>query len=139
MQLTALRALEFDRIVEAVRGFALTPMGSERLARLQPSTDARQVAQLLAGTTETAKYIAAHGLFPLRATSDLPQIIAALAVEGRPLEALRLLALAGFLDSIDESRAGIRRAPGSYPLLEAACGGVASFKGEIAQTRDKID
>jgi DNA mismatch repair protein MutS2 len=139
MQMTALRALEFDRIVEAVRSFALTPMGSERLARLQPSTDARQVAHLLAGTTETAKYIAAHGLFPLRATSDLPQIIAALAVEGRPLEALRLLALASFLDSIDESRTGIRRAPGSYPLLEAACGGVASFKGEIAQTRDKID
>src|SRR5207253_9441081 len=54
-------------------------------------------------------------------------------------EALRLLALASFLDSVDESRTGIRRAPGSYPLLEAASGGVASFKGEIAQTRDKID
>ncbi|HKB11499.1 MAG TPA: endonuclease MutS2 [Vicinamibacterales bacterium] len=139
MQLTALRALEFDRIVEAVKGFALTPMGAERLARLQPSTDARQVAQLLAATTETAKYVTAHGLFPLRATSELPQIIAALAVEGRALEALRLLALAGFLDSIDESRAAIRRAPGSFPSLEAASGGAASFKGEIAQTRDKID
>src|SRR5262249_20933012 len=98
-----------------------------------------QVAQLLAGTTETAKYVAACGLFPLRASSELPQIFAALAVEGRPLEALRLLALATFLDSIDESRAGIRRAAGSYPLLEAACGGVASFKGETAQTREKID
>ena len=31
MQPGALRALEFDRIVEAVRGLALTPMGSERL------------------------------------------------------------------------------------------------------------
>jgi DNA mismatch repair protein MutS2 len=139
MQLTALRALEFDRIVEAVKGFALTPMGADRLARLQPSTDPRHVAQLLAATTETARYIAAQGQFPLRASSELPQIIAALAVEGRPLEALRLLALASFLDSIDESRAGIRRAPGSYPLLEAASGGVASFKGEIGQTRDKID
>src|SRR5262249_50494405 len=139
MQLTALRALEFDRIVEAVKGFALTPMGAERLPRPQPSPDARQVAQLLAATTETAKYVTAHGLFPLRATSELPQIIAALAVEGRALEALRLLALAGFLDSIDESRAAIRRAPGSFPSLEAASGGAASFKGEIAQTRDKID
>jgi len=45
MQLTALRALEFDRIVEAVKGFALTPMGADRLARLQPSTDPRHVAQ----------------------------------------------------------------------------------------------
>src|SRR5882672_7837866 len=135
----ALRALEFDRIVEAVKSFALTPVGAERLARLQPSTDPPQVAQLLAATSETARYIAAQGVFPLRASSDLPQTLAALAVEGRALEALRLLALAEFLDSIDESRAGIRRAPGSFPLLEAASGGAASFKGETAQTRDKID
>src|SRR5205814_8518299 len=139
MQTGALRALEFDRIVEAVKGFALAPMGAERLAHLRPSTDSRQVAQWLASTTETARFIAAHGVFPLRASSDLPQILAALAVEGRALEALRLLALATFLDSIDEARAGIRRAPGSFPLLEAVSGGAASFKGETAQTRDKID
>src|SRR2546425_1670469 len=139
MRLGALRALEFDRIVEAVKSFALTPMGAERLALLQPSTDPPQVAQLLAATSETARYIAAQGVFPLRASSDLPQTLAALVVEGRALEALRLLALAEFLDSIDESRAGIRRAPGSFPLLEAASGGAASFKGETAQTRDKID
>jgi DNA mismatch repair protein MutS2 len=139
MQPSALRALEFDRIVEAVRDFALTPMGAERLARLQPSTDARTVSQLLAATTETARYIDAHGVFPLRATGDLPQILTALAVEGRALEALRLLALASFLDSIDESRAGIRRAPGSFPLLEAASGGAASFKNETSHTREKIE
>jgi DNA mismatch repair protein MutS2 len=139
MQPSALRALEFDRIVEAVKGFALTPMGAERLARLQPSTDARQVAQWLAATSETTRYLAAHGVFPLRASSELPQILAALAVEGRALEAPRLLALAAFLDSIDESKAGIRRASGSFPLLEAASGGAAAFRGETAQTREKID
>jgi DNA mismatch repair protein MutS2 len=139
MQPSALRALEFDRIVEAVRDFALTPMGAERLDRLQPSTDAGTVAGLLAATGETTRYVAAHGVFPLRASSELPQILTALAVEGRALEALRLLALATFLDSIDEARAGIRRAPESYPLLEAAVGGAASFKGECAQTREKID
>src|SRR5436190_5744242 len=139
MQPNALRALEFDRIVEAVSGFALTPMGAECLAALEPSTDAQKVAQLLAATSETMRFLAAHGQFPLRASSDLPQILAALAVEGRALESLRLLALAAFLDSIDEARAGIRRAPGSFPLLEAVSGGAASFKGETAQTRDKID
>src|SRR5438874_11473286 len=139
MQPSALRALEFHRIVEAVEGSRRTPMGAERLARLQPSTDARHVAQLLAGTTETTRYVAAHGVFPLRASAELPQILAALAVEGRALEAPRLLALASFLDSIDESRAAIRRAAGVFPLLEAASGGAASFKGETAHTRDKID
>src|SRR6266536_2715871 len=139
MQPSVLRSLEFDRIVEAVTAFALTPMGAERLEHLQPSIDPQKVAQLLAGTTETTRYLATHGGFPLRASSDLPQILSSLAVEGRPLEAQRLLTLAAFLDSIDESRAAIRRSPGVFPLLEAASGGAASFKQETAHAREKID
>src|SRR5438552_6772926 len=135
----ALRALEFERIVEAVRSFALTPLGDESLGRLAPSTDPHKVGQLLAATSETARYLAHNALFPLRASSDLPQLLAALAVEGRALEPLRLLALATFLDSIDESRLSIRRASGTFPLLDLASGSVASFKGETAQVREKID
>ncbi|HEY3042849.1 MAG TPA: endonuclease MutS2 [Vicinamibacterales bacterium] len=139
MQPSALRALEFDRIVEAVKTFALTPMGTERLSRLQPSIDPQRVADLLAHTTETTRFLAAHGMLPLSASDDLPQILAALAVEGRALEALRLLALAAFLDSLDESRTAIRRAPGSFPRLDAISSGAASFKSETGATRDKID
>lgn len=139
MQPGALRALEFDRIVEAVRSFATTPMGDERLARLAPSSDPQRVAQLLAATTETAAYVTEIGALPLSASSELPQILGALAIEGRPLDALQLLALAAFLDSIDETRAAIRRVAGSFPLLEHLSGSAASFKDEIGQARDKID
>jgi dsDNA-specific endonuclease/ATPase MutS2 len=45
MQPNALRALEFDLIADAVTGFALTPMGAERLAALRPSIDPQQVAR----------------------------------------------------------------------------------------------
>ena len=139
MHHNALRALEFDRIVEAVTGFALTPMGAETLAQLAPATERKRVEELLAETTETTKYLAANLLFPFRASADLPQTLDALAVEGRALEALRLLALATFLDSVDETRAAIRRAAGSFPRLEAASGGAASFKAETTDTRGKID
>jgi DNA mismatch repair protein MutS2 len=139
MQSAVLRALEFDRIVEMVRGFALTPMGDERLARLAPSGDAAKVAQSLAATTETTKYLAANALFPLRASSELPQVLAALAVEGRALEPARLVALAAFLDSVDEAKAAIHRAPGSFTHLEAAAGPAASFKTETTEVREKID
>ncbi len=50
-----------------------------------------------------------------------------------------LLQLAGFLDSIDEAKSAIRRAPGNFPYLEKASGAGASFKGETAAVRDKID
>src|SRR5206468_1882689 len=66
MQPNALRALEFDRIVEAVSGFALTPMGAERLSALEPSTDAQKVAQLLAATTETTRFVASQALKGIR-------------------------------------------------------------------------
>src|SRR4051812_6774307 len=99
MQPGALRALEFDRIVDAVRDFALTPLGDERLARLAPASDPQKVAHLLAATTETVQFIGKYGGFPLRGSDDLPQILGSLAVEGRALEAPRLLALGSFLDS----------------------------------------
>src|SRR5688572_25410632 len=139
MQLGALRALEFDRIVESVSGFALTPMGAERLARLAPSTDLAKVTQLLAATTETVRYLGANHLLALYATSDLPQILSSLAIEGRALESLWLLTLASFLESVDESRAAIRHAPESFPHLEAVTAPAASFKTEAGHVRSKID
>jgi DNA mismatch repair protein MutS2 len=69
----------------------------------------------------------------------LPRILAALAVEGRPLEPIQLLELCAFLESTEETRTAIRRVAASFPLLDQASAGVAAFKGEIAQTRDKID
>ena len=139
MNPAVLRALEFDRVVEMVRAFTMTPMGDERLSRLAPSDDPRNVAQLLAATTETVAYLASNGLFPLRSAADMPQILSALAVEGRALEAPRLRALATFLGSVDDAVAAIRRAPGSFTRLEAAGGTAASFKNEAASVRQKID
>ena len=132
------RTLEFDRIVEAVAGFAVTPMGAERLGRLAPSTDPQRVSQMLAATTETARYLSA-GRFALHAPAELTQTIGSLAVEARPLDPAQLLGLAGFLDTVDDTRAAIRKAPGTFTILEAATNGAASFKNEIAAIRDKID
>lgn len=139
MQPGAVRALEFDRIVEAVQGFAVTPMGADRLGRMAPSVDAAQVAQQLAATTEAVRYVAVNGTFALRASSELPDILDAVAVEGRSLSAPHLLQLAAFLESVDEARTAVRRTPGAFPHLENAVGAVASFKGEIGSVREKID
>ena len=74
MQPGTIRALEFDRIVEAVRAFALTPMGDECLRQLGPSTDPDKVAALLTATTETVTYLERNGLFPLRSAAGRTKI-----------------------------------------------------------------
>jgi len=139
MQRAAQQALEFPRIVEAVCVQAATPLGRERLAGLRPHTDPRRVAQALAATTEGTRYLAAGGSFPLQAPPDIQGTLAALAVEGRPLAPARLLGLADFLDSIEQTRAAIRGAAGPFPLLGSLVEQTASFKAETAEIREKID
>jgi DNA mismatch repair protein MutS2 len=139
MQRSAQQALEFHRIVEAVCSFAATALGRERLSSLRPQSDPRRVVQLLGATSEGARYLADGGLFPLQAPGDIESTLSALAVEGRPLEPLRLLGLADFLDSLDQTRAAIRQAAGTCPYLGSLVETGASFKGETGEIRDKID
>jgi DNA mismatch repair protein MutS2 len=139
MHAAALRALEFDRIVEAVGRLAQTPPGAERLAHLQPLHDAAAVASALAMTAEAARFLSGTGEIALRAPADLPDIISALPVEARALEPLQLLGLSTFLASIEATAAGIRRSRASFALLGTLVEPAASFEREIADVRRKVD
>jgi DNA mismatch repair protein MutS2 len=139
MQLSALRALEWDQIVDVVRGYALTPPGAARLAELAPQSDPHRAAQLLAATAEGVKYLDANPGFSLNAPEDLEAVLSALAVEGRALDPLRLIAFAEFLDSLALTCAAIRRVGGNFPVLKALAENCGSFSRQIAEVRSKID
>ena len=133
-----LRALEFDRVVAAVRSFALTPLGAARLDALRPLTDPAAGREALAATTEAVADLAGNPVFPLRAPEDLETVLALVEVEGRALEPLRLLALSDYLESVDTSVAAVRRAPGELPRLKRLVGEASSFRDEIARVRHAI-
>ena len=139
MHTGALRALEWDQIVDIVRGFALTPPGAARLASLAPEPDPNHAAQLLAATAEGVKYLDANPPFSLNAPADLDTVLAALAVEGRALDALPLLSFAEFLDSLAITCATIRRVNGPFPTLKALAENCGSFRSQIDDVRSKID
>jgi DNA mismatch repair protein MutS2 len=138
MNAGALRALEFDRIVSVLSGLAVTPTGRDRLAALCPSTDAAAVKAAQQATTEGVRFLADHPGFPLRAPADLDVIVDALALEGRALEPVRLLALAEYLESIEQSRSTVTALGAAFPILRASVEAVASFRAEIADIRRKI-
>ncbi len=138
MHAGALRALEFDRIVEVILGFAQTPAGEARLARLEPLMSAPEVTSALAATGETVRFLAgAH--IGLQAPRELEAILGALLVEGRALEPAQLLALASFLASVESTCGAIRRARSSFPILRQIADRAASFEPEIADIRRTID
>ena len=135
----ALDALEFGRVREAVQRLAQTPPGAERLAELAPATDREAVSAALAATSEAARFLSGTGEIALRAPSDLTGIFDALGVEGRALEALQLLGLATYLESINATSSGIRRAAAGFPILARTIAGASSFEQETADIRRKID
>jgi DNA mismatch repair protein MutS2 len=135
----ALRALEFDRIVSVVTGLAVTTLGRDRLADLHPLTTTGEVLAAQRATTEGTRFLVDYPGFPLRAPSDLGEIIEALGVEGRGLEPMRLLGLSGYLESIEQSRQAISKVGAAFPLLRMLVETVASFKQEIADVRRKVE
>ncbi len=131
----ALKVLEFDRIVEAVRSFALTPLGDARLTKLGPQHDPGQVEAALALTAEAVRYLADHPSIPLEAPGNINACLESLAIEGRALEPLDLRGTADFLASIERARKTIEEADGSFPRLGAIVHGAASFSTDIDEIR----
>ncbi len=134
-----LRALEFDRIVEALASFALTPVGRARMLTETPATDRETVERALAATSETVRYVEQHSVFPLRAGAGLGDALQGLAFEGRPLEALQLRILADFVASIADAQAAVSRTPGAFPILQALVSRLAPFTDEVAAVRRAVD
>jgi DNA mismatch repair protein MutS2 len=138
MQPGALRALEYDRIVDAVTRLALTPLGRQRLTDLRPQTDPRQVGAALAATSEAVRLVDEAGTLPLDAPADIDAVLTGLAVEGRALEALQLAGLARFLRSIELARAAVRRTRNPLPGLRALVDTAAAFDAECGDIAAKI-
>jgi DNA mismatch repair protein MutS2 len=138
MHAGALRALEFDRIVDVIRGFAQTPRGHARLAALRPEVDEGSVGRALAATSETVRFLSA-GQIAVQAPGEIEAIFGALLVEGRALEPLQLNALAGFLSSVETTCGTVRRARSSFPILAVIAERAASFERETADVRRKVD
>jgi DNA mismatch repair protein MutS2 len=136
MQPAVLRALEFDRIREALSREASTPFGRERARTIEPSLDAADVRQRLDQTSEAKAFLAAGGSLGIDAGDELPAALDALDVASEPLMPLQLLALARFTESVETVARGVNS--GNAPLLGRIAAAIASFAGETTAVRRAI-
>src|SRR5689334_9084716 len=100
MQPTALRALEFDRVREALAREAATPLGRARAEALMPSTTHEDVSRLLSLTVEARDLQDDGRSLAIDAPDGLPLALEQLDVENQPLDPVMLLTLARFFDSV---------------------------------------
>jgi DNA mismatch repair protein MutS2 len=140
------RALEFDRIREALAEQSSTRLGRARAMALAPSADADEVRRRLATTGEAVTYEQAGGSLGLDAPEDLEESLALVTTGDEPLAPLALLGVARFLDAVQQVAASVGRAhgdrrdhdAGGFPTLAGIARGAASFAAEIAGIRRAI-
>jgi DNA mismatch repair protein MutS2 len=138
MQPAVLRALEFDRIREALAFQTLTPLGRAAALALEPSSDPAEVRAWLATTSEAVKLLADGGSLSIQAPDALLDILDALAIAGQPIDPLSLVGLATFVDSVDGACDSVRRLGAAAPLLGDLVSSAASFSVEASRTRRAI-
>ena len=138
MHAATLRALEFDRIVAAVRSFATTPLGASAVDKLSPLTDAQLVEAALSATCDGVRFLETDGPFGLDGPSDLIEILSALAIDNRLLDVEQLRGLATFLGSLGKVQTSITKASSSpYPSLQSIATRIRSFKKEVREIQQK--
>ncbi len=138
MHASTLRALEFDQIAAVVRSYAVTPMGGRELDRLVPSNEPIRVAEGLDLTGEAVLLLQDHQALPLRAGEAVGAALDGLALQGRPLDPVALLALADFFDSVDRTAALVERAATRLPALAGVARRTSRFTDENARVRKAI-
>ena len=138
MHAATLRALEFDRIVAAVRSFAATPLGASAVDKLSPLTDAQLVETALSATCDGVRFLETNGPFGLDGPSNLIKTLSALAIDNRLLDVEQLRGLATFLGSLDKVQTSITNVSGNpYPSLQSIANRIRSFKKEVREIQQK--
>jgi DNA mismatch repair protein MutS2 len=141
MHPAVLRALEFDRICDALARETLTPLGRARTLDLEPATDAIEVQRRLTLTSEAATFVRGGGSLAIYSPEGLLAILEACGIDAQPLEPVQLLGLARFTESVTTTSqliATTTTGRSEYSLLGRLVEGTPSFDEEIQAVRRAI-
>ncbi len=75
-------SLEFNKIKNILEKYAVTYMGKEKVAKLEPSTNSLEIERMQAETTEATSYILKQHDIPLSPVSDITPIIKKIEIGG---------------------------------------------------------
>jgi DNA mismatch repair protein MutS2 len=137
MQAAALRALEFDRIREALAREASTSLGRERARTLTPADNRHDVQTHLDLTLEAGAFVKSSGSLTIDGPDDLEDVLGHLEVADQPLAPLQLLGLARFASSVSGVVDRVRESRAAR--LGALVADARSFIAEADAVRRAID
>ena len=145
----ALDALEWEQVRALVARYLASPLGTPKLATVQPGIDRPHIEQNLAEAAEAIHYLrAASGpqtagqgaaiRLNLGGIPDIRVAVQKLHIEGAALEAREIFDLAAFLDRSSDTKSYLNAAAERFPLLALRAAGIAEFRDLLRGLEGKI-
>ncbi len=132
----SLETLEFQGVVEMVRGHLTGPIAEPLLGAIEPSTDLAPVTRAFALVREALEYRRASSRPGLGNLKDPRPLLDRVAIEGVSLAALEILAVVEVARAGRDFRAVFSKSP--YPHLDELLRGVADFRPLLTELEGKI-
>ena len=119
MSASALRVLDFGKVLEYVAGFAATRGGREAVLALRPSSEPDRVRGRLAAVDETRRFLSTRDDWVFPGVPEAGTAIGRLGVDGSVLAPAELAALGGLLRAGAALRGRFAGGAGDLPTLRA--------------------
>ena len=143
-----LQQLEFDKLLELLRGYCGCPLGEAKVLALEPAEDEDVPAARLRLAAEARDYLkaiwgadsAAAGILPVRFSgfTDSTEVLDKLGVEGTTLETGEIVELLSLADLATDVRRTLVSARARFPRLAREADRIADFHDLLRQLRGKI-
>ena len=109
--------LEFDAILQQLRGHTATPIGAARIATSRPATEAAEVAHEQELTVEGIRHLEAHGALPFGTLADPEPALAQLTVEASVCAPTTILELLQLMRSARDVKSALAMVRADQPRL----------------------
>jgi len=128
---TSAIVLEFDRLLEIVRGCCQSELGQQAVDALAPSTDAEWIERQQQLTAEVRAFFRAGGRFDFGGLTDPRQLVLRARIAGATLETTELRDVILLVDRAAEWREAAAHPPQamkeSWPAIEQLSAGIEDF------------
>ncbi len=139
---TSARVLEFDGLLDLLRGYTSSPLGRERVAKLAPSGDREWIEHEHLLTSELREFRRVGGRFDFMGLIDISETAQKARIQGAALETEEIRDTILIMERAAEWRQIVRDPPSAmrtpWTAVAELSSGVADFTELLRSLRNKI-
>jgi len=133
------KALEFDQILELLKGFATSSVGKALCGSLKPQRKLSWIKKRLGEVDDLKKIMEVYGEIPLGGIKDVRNAIARAKIEGSVLSTEEILDILGNIRVSHGLKSSFKKVKGDFPFFEELISRLSDFRGLVSEIVQTID